>query len=97
MLLLFFQELVGQKPRRVFVKAVGGTLHGLRASLQERLELPDSEFTITLDGCDEGHFVQSLQDLPSGSCAVHIDRAPPDQTPTPRITVTRPLRPSRNG
>ena len=65
---------MGQKPRRVFVKAVGGTLHGLRASLQERLELPDSEFTITLDGCDEGHFVQSLQDLPSGSCAVHIDR-----------------------
>ena len=75
-LVCYPSELVGEKPRRVYVKALGGTLLGLKTSLQERLELEDTEFTITLDGAEPGHFVQHLADFDpeAGSYAVHIDR-----------------------
>ena len=75
-LVCFPSELVGAKPRRVYVKAIGGTLDGLRESLRERMQLEDDEFTITLDGADPGHFVQHLADFASeaGSYAVHIER-----------------------
>lgn len=75
-LVCYPSDLVGEKPRRVYVKALGGTLLGLKTSLQERLELEDTEFTITLDGAEPGHFVQDLADFDAeaGSYAVHIDR-----------------------
>ena len=37
----FPSELIGAKPRRIFIKAEGGTIEGLRRSLRERLSLPD--------------------------------------------------------
>jgi hypothetical protein len=75
-LVCFPSELVGEKPRRVYVKALGGTFEGLKTSLQQRLELEDAEFTITLDGAEPGHFVQHLADFDAeaGSYAVHIER-----------------------
>ena len=53
-----------QKIRRVFVKAEGGTIEGLRRSLRERLELEDDEYTIAVDdGRPEGHFVAELDEV----------------------------------
>ena len=70
-LVCFPSELVGSKPRRLYVKAIGGTLDGLRESLRERLELEDDEFTITIDGAQDGHFVQ-VRILPSSACSVFL-------------------------
>eukprot|EP01048_Picozoa_sp_COSAG05_P006004 COSAG05_NODE_373_length_10684_cov_22.075012_4_plen_322_part_00 len=59
-LVCFPSELVGHKIRRVFVKAEGGTIEGLRRSLRERLELEDDEFTIAVDdGRPEGTCVRA--------------------------------------
>ena len=45
-LVCFPSELVGSKPRRVYVKAIGGTFTGLRESLQDRFALKRMNFCI---------------------------------------------------
>jgi hypothetical protein len=47
--------------------------HACVRQLRERLELGDDEFTISVDGRPEGHFVTELDELPT-QAAVRIER-----------------------